>query len=261
MNSQPGKLPCAFTDQIPHGMIAIMTGATKASPPPAQVAVGPQVPAATQGRALSVVIAQSPPVGQPIAVQAAVVTGAGVIVAALIAFVVSRRTLYVTAVTTERSKWINALRTNLSTLTGRVLAMQDRSRGDANYVRGADYWSDLDQIARIISKVTLQLNPRGAIDANLLKLLDALPGLIDGKHASRIRDANSLLVRHAQWLLKEEWEVVKAEARIFSLLSHRARRTREKCYRTFCHLPENDIDAFLADPRSLASSKTPSPTS
>jgi hypothetical protein len=71
-----------------------------------------------------------------------------------------------------------------------------------------------DELVRKIGLSTtlirLQLNPRGPIDRNIISLLNVL---VEHRESEDYERLESLLVSHAQWLLKEEWEKVKFESR------------------------------------------------
>ncbi len=62
-----------------------------------------------------------------------------------------------------------------------------------------------------------------------------MPGL--AKHREKyIETANDLLIRHAQWLLKEEWEKVKSESGgvLRRLFAYGASQRRLREYAAFC---------------------------
>lgn len=90
----------------------------------------------------------------------------------------------------------------------------------------------------LMSHIQLQLNPRGEIDRNILKLLGDLPDLADSNQPTNsFGKAHDLLIAHAQCLLKEEWEKVKAEAsgpfgRVRSAVRENLRLAE---YRAFCN--------------------------
>jgi hypothetical protein len=87
-----------------------------------------------------------------------------------------------------------------------------------------------------ISLIRLQLNPFGEIDKNILTILARMPALAQSPDGQKLRVADDLLIKHSQWLLKAEWEKVKAETRGIVLrqwaVIQAHRRTR--MYRTFC---------------------------
>lgn len=66
----------------------------------------------------------------------------------------------------------------------------------------------------LISLISLQLNPadEGGIDKNLIAHLRILVEATE-KPGDEFRKEEKKLVRHSQFMLKEEWEKVKTEAR------------------------------------------------
>jgi hypothetical protein len=122
----------------------------------------------------------------------------------------SARSVYSTAVTTERSKWINALRENIASLSGNLRTLSYNAATTApdpeikkNAVR---------DVNKLISLIALQLNPFGVIEGNIRALIDKLPSLADRSDTSLLRKYDTLLIEHSRWLLKAEWNKVKAEA-------------------------------------------------
>jgi hypothetical protein len=89
------------------------------------------------------------------------------------------------------------------------------------------------EIVEQIALVRLQLNPDGVIDANILALLTAIRAHVGEED---YHSFEQILVRHVQFLLKEEWEKVKYEARglwgrIWALYQ---RHRRKVAYERFC---------------------------
>lgn len=174
------------------------------------------------------------------AVVAAVIAFIGVVVSGFVAFTVSKRSTYLTTVTAERSKWIDKLRANISELLGTCGAIhmsKDRTSERALAKR--------QEADRLIALITLQLNPNdgSGIDRNLI---DLLPRLVKSseKDDDTYRLFERRFVRHTQFLLKEEWEKVKAEAKGATLAwlsrAGRERQRRAAQYRAFC--AENSAD-------------------
>ena len=60
--------------------------------------------------------------------------------------------------------------------------------------------------------IKLQLNPFNEIDANLLSILDEFTDSFNNPTDFMWASHDYLLIAHAQWLLKAEWEKVKSEA-------------------------------------------------
>jgi len=176
---------------------------------------------------------------------AAVIALFGVVVSGFVAFTVSKLSTYVTAVTGERSKWIDKLRGNIAELLGvcGAIHMEFSDKASENSLAKRQ---DAD---RLIALITLQLNPndKSGIDQNLMRLLPELVAASE-KNGASYRLFERYFVRHAQFLLKEEWEKVKSEAKgtMLAFLTGSAckRRKRAKEYAKFCaaeksagHLP------------------------
>jgi hypothetical protein len=92
-----------------------------------------------------------------------------------------------------------------------------------------EYFAQLRELQDLKSQLKLQLNPKSEIDTNIITLVDRL------YHLSRkwtvgleLEVTEHLLIQHAQWLLKAEWEKVKTEAR--GPLSHMMSGRRERRY-------------------------------
>jgi hypothetical protein len=174
---------------------------------------------------------------------APVIAFAGVVIAAiisaLIAFVTSRKALYVNAVTVERSKWIEKLRGNLArySAAAHTLFYQAKIEEYTELTEpSAEYYQLLRELQDLRSLIKLQLNPKGEIDQNIICLVDRIYELSrTWTFASELESAERLLVLHAQFLLKAEWEKVKSEARgaLRRLISKRYECISAKQYRRF----------------------------
>src|ERR1700730_2791137 len=114
---------------------------------------------------------------EPISV--AVIALAGVVIAAiisaLIAFVTSRKALYVNAVTVERSKWIEKLRNNIATYAAAAHGLFYKAKTE-DWEKGAsvEYFAQLRELQNLKSQLKLQLNPKSEIDTNIITLVDRL---------------------------------------------------------------------------------------
>lgn len=173
----------------------------------------------------------------------AVIALVGVLLSAFVANMVSKRSAYITAVTAERSKWIDKLRSNIADLLGVCgvihTSMPLEATKKVTYLNSAEYRMNTQSADRLIALIALQLNPndKSGIDQNLIKLL---PGLVESseKDDEGYRVFEQRFVRHAQFLLKEEWEKVKSEAKgtFWAWLTGSGckRRKRAKEYRKFC---------------------------
>jgi hypothetical protein len=121
---------------------------------------------------------------------------------------INRRTLFINSVTTERVKWIDKLRQNISTFAGLThhwvaSRLEDTSKSNP-------ILRELDQL-RVLIK--LQLNPRSEIDRQIIRKIDEIPDLTHHPDKSKFTAAINELVSLTQILLKQEWDRVKEEAR------------------------------------------------
>lgn len=157
-----------------------------------------------------------------------------IIISATVSLIVSRRSSYIMAVTAERSKWIDKLRENIADLLGNLGAirtLEQTGRGERH--------EKLEKLDRLIALITMQLNPKGTVDQNIIGLLALFPKWVEDQSAD-YRGLEKAFVFHSQFLLKEEWETVKFEA--MGCLSkpqwYWKPWTRKEDYRKFCELPE-----------------------
>ena len=149
---------------------------------------------------------------------------AGVFVAALIsAFVAlssSKRSTYIASVTTERSKWIEKLRGNIAELLsvlGAISREAAKSKETQEEKRKEEASARRTEADKLIALITLQLNPfdKSGIDQELIKLMPELVEAAENQsqnQSQNYRKCELQFVKHAQFLLKEEWEKVKSEA-------------------------------------------------
>lgn len=128
------------------------------------------------------------------------------IISAIISFLISSKSSYITAVTAERSKWIDKLRENIAELLSVCstihISLPDTKSPDA-LVRH-------EKADRLIALIMMQLNPRNKIDKSMISLLPKLIQSSENKNGG-YRAIEREFVCHAQFLLKEEWEKVKLE--------------------------------------------------
>jgi hypothetical protein len=169
------------------------------------------------------------------AVVVAIIAAAVSLIGALINVYVSRRSTYLNAVTAERSKWIDKLRTNISTFSGLVRTLYFRLLADKAFFRTPEYYDLVKQVNGLIPLIKLQLNPAGEIDRHLVSLLDRIPYLAENPQNDMLIRADTLLIEHSQWLLKAEWEKVKSEARWVLGFGPWVKQFRHlSAYRRFC---------------------------
>ena len=172
-------------------------------------------------------------------VVASIIAFVGVIVSAIISTIISRRSSYMTAVTAERSKWIDKLRGNIAELLGICsgirMALPDVASEEACGRR--------ETLDRLIALIRMQLNPDNRIDANMIGLLGLFPERVKNL-AADYRSLEAAFVRHAQFLLKEEWEKVKLEAMgmLFKPCWYKKRNKRTAAYESFCTTTDSLVD-------------------
>ena len=187
-------------------------------------------------------------------VVAAAIALTGVLLSAIVSAFVSRRSSYIASVTSERSKWIDKLRTNIAELLGALGQMHIKHAASKDYRNSGTHFEDIRKVDTLIATITLQLNPRGSIDKNMIRLLERSPREADALNsATQFRAAERALILHSQFLLKEEWEKVKYESRLAITRPlawwGRCRRARE--YREFCRTQESFLNQLAKgdDPR------------
>jgi len=147
----------------------------------------------------------------PVALVAALIGG-------WVSYANANRNVYINSITVERSKWIEKLRNNLAAYSAVIAHTKLRNTGEQeNQV--ALVREKLEQQNDLAALIQLQLNPRGLIDQNILRIVETIC-IRTSTSVGLIQRADELLIGHSQWLLKAEWEKVKYEARgpIYRLL-------------------------------------------
>jgi hypothetical protein len=119
----------------------------------------------------------------------------------------SRRTNFINTVTSQRIKWIEQLRQDISAFSGLVhtwvfSGLQGKPQE----------YEVLKEVDRLRHVIRLRLNPTGGHDSRIEALLDEIPRLTAAVHTDRLTTALNELTVESQQLLKEEWEKVKDEA-------------------------------------------------
>ncbi len=178
------------------------------------------------------------------AIIVAIIALVGVIISASISLFVSRRSNYLNAVTAERSKWIDKLRVNVSNLIAQAHVLDVELYRSDEFSGSKDYDAAVKELVSTMTFVRLQLNPNGKIDANIILLLGAIQNHVGEQDYHNLE---SLFVRHMQFLLKEEWEQVKYEARgwLGRLSSIYKRRRHDAAYSKFCKEKEGAVTPWL----------------
>lgn len=146
---------------------------------------------------------------------------------------IAGRNVYINSITAERSKWLDKLRINLSAYYSLSSSVAYRQRQpapitdqDIRKQQVAGRYVDLEKLEERASLLRLQLNPHGDIDGRVLAIIEALQAHQDREGAD-ISALRELLISHAQWLLKAEWEKVKWEARGFFYRTFHGKNNRK----------------------------------
>lgn len=161
----------------------------------------------------------------------------GVLISAFVAFITGRRSVYISSVTAERSKWIDKLRGNIADLVGVCAEIQthapenDEARNNRSVEEKKADKERRYRADKLVALITLQLNPNeeSGIDGNLIVHMKKLCQAAE-KANGQYRTEERRFVRHCQYLLKEEWEKVKSEARgtMKSLLSGQGKKAKAR---------------------------------
>jgi len=119
----------------------------------------------------------------------------------------SKRTSFINTVTSERVKWIDKLRQNISAYCG-LTHMWCYSRLEGKPEEG-EILKEIDKLRYLIR---LQLNPNDPLGKEIENLIAKMPDLTHETQRDELKKAFNELVEKTQQLLKAEWEKVKAEA-------------------------------------------------
>lgn len=148
-----------------------------------------------------------------VALVAACLTFLSAGIAALVSLWVSARTRYINAVTAQRSEWIEKLRINIAKYSGTARSLHYKISKGEKAAASQEYDALILAANDLIPLIRLQLNPFGKADQNFLRIINQVALFAEKEDSSGLDKADDLLIRHAQWLLKAEWEKVKSESR------------------------------------------------
>ncbi len=120
----------------------------------------------------------------------------------------SRRTAFINTVTSQRIKWIEQLRQDVSAFSGltRTWCFSVLEGKPQEY----DALKEIDRLRHVIR---LRLNPAGIQDRKIEKLIEEIPSLTHESQREKLVKALDELTRTTQLLLKEEWKKVKDESK------------------------------------------------
>jgi hypothetical protein len=114
----------------------------------------------------------------------------------------TRRSSFINTVTSQRIKWIEQLRQDISSYIACF-----------SNVQGTSVPSEVTrEMNRLCHVIRLRLNPEGTQDKRIELLINEIPTLTDGSNRKELLKALNDLTVTSQKLLKEEWEKVKREA-------------------------------------------------
>jgi hypothetical protein len=143
------------------------------------------------------------------------ILGAGVIVTLILGignaianYRASRRTMFINTVTSQRIKWIEQLRQDISTFSGltHTWCFSELEGKPQEY----ELLKEIDRLRHVIR---LRLNPAGEHDKKIEQLIEEIPTLTEISKRQELKRALNELTSTAQLLIKEEWEKVKEESK------------------------------------------------
>lgn len=120
---------------------------------------------------------------------------------------VSKKTAFINTVTSERVKWIDKVRQNISSFCGlshHWALTQDITQGKRQEI--------LEQLDKLRWEIKLQLNPKEPIYSAIAEQIDKIPDLSSFEKQEELKKAITELIKISQALLKDEWEKVKEES-------------------------------------------------
>ena len=125
----------------------------------------------------------------------------------------NKKTSFINTVTSERVKWLDKLRHNISSFCG-LTHTWTRSEHD-NPSEEAMLLKEIDKLRYLIR---LQLNPKDIngqpnTDKKIEALIAKIPQLTDVSFREELDAAMEELIIESQFLLKEEWDKVKLESK------------------------------------------------
>ncbi|TAM46545.1 MAG: hypothetical protein EPN55_05175 [Gammaproteobacteria bacterium] len=120
----------------------------------------------------------------------------------------SRKTSFINTVTSQRVKWIEQLRQDVSSFSGLThtwCCSELEGKPEEKEI--------LKEIDRLRHVIRLRLNPDGTHDRKIAQLIRKIPDLTHISQRDELTEALEELTTTTQLLLKEEWEKVKAESK------------------------------------------------
>ena len=119
----------------------------------------------------------------------------------------TRRASFINTVTSQRIKWLEQLRQDVSTFVG--LTHSWSRIPDEDEPEKADFLKEIDKLRYLIR---LRLNPDDEPDKKISQLVKKIPDLTHESKRDQLYDALEQLTAATQEMLKAEWEKVKSES-------------------------------------------------
>ncbi len=125
----------------------------------------------------------------------------------------NKKTSFINTVTSERVKWLEKLRGNISTFAGLTHTWTRNTLNTEE--EKTELLKEIDKLRYLIR---LQLNPKienkiPNVDKRIEELIAKIPNLTEDAQRTELDASLEQLVVDSQELLKNEWEKVKAEAK------------------------------------------------
>jgi hypothetical protein len=119
----------------------------------------------------------------------------------------TRKASFINIVTSQRVKWIEQLRQDISAFAGLTHSWCYSD------LKGKPQEEVLKEIDRLRHVIRLRLNPDGMHDRKITALMKHIPDLTDFSKRGELSVALEELTTTTQHLLKQEWEKVKDESK------------------------------------------------
>jgi len=119
----------------------------------------------------------------------------------------SRITTFINTVTSQRIKWIEQLRQDISLFSGLTYNFSASNMDDKP--QDVEMLKEIDRLRHVIR---LRLNPEGEYDKIIENLIFEIPKYTHYHYKDTLKEKLNELIIATQHLLKTEWEKVKSES-------------------------------------------------